>query len=114
MAGMLHWNEVHPRTPRRLTDRFGVIAIIFAAFDIGLDVLWRDKTHRMAERGQFPSPTMRAAAGFQGDDSGRELAEERVHLRATKVGAQDRPSFGDDVGQAVVDNDFHFDVRVVR
>jgi hypothetical protein len=34
---------------------------------------------------------MRAAAGFEGDDGGRELAEEWEHLRATKVGAQDRP-----------------------
>ena len=39
----------------------------------------------------FPSPIVRAAARLQCDDRGRQLAEERNHLRTAQVNAQDRP-----------------------
>jgi hypothetical protein len=62
----LRWNEVHPRTPRRLTDRFGVIAIIFAAFDIGLDVLRQDEMHRMARARSVPEPNNESRRRLRG------------------------------------------------
>ena len=40
---------------------FGVL-VVLAAFDIGFYVLWWDKTHLMAECGQFASPMVRASA----------------------------------------------------
>ena len=78
-------HEMHPRTPGGLTDCFGVVAIVFAAFDKGFDVLRRDETHRVAERGQFASPIMGGATGFQGDDGGRQLPEEGNHLRTAEI-----------------------------
>jgi hypothetical protein len=51
-------HEMHARTPGGLADRFGVVAIVFAAFDVGFDVLRRDETHGVAERGQFAGPIM--------------------------------------------------------
>ena len=86
-----HRHEMHARTPGGLADRFGVVAIVLAAFDIGFDVLRRDETHHVAERGQFASPMMRAATGFQGDVGGRELLEEGYHLRAAEIDPQHRP-----------------------
>jgi hypothetical protein len=91
LRGGFHRHETHPRTPRGLADRFGVVAIVFAAFDIGFDILRRDETHCMAEHGQFASPIMRAATGFQRDARGRKLLEERDRLRTAKVDAQNWP-----------------------
>ena len=81
---------MHARPPGRLTDRLRVVTVVLAAFDIGFDVLGRDKSHLMAERGQFAGPIVRPAAGFQGDDGRRELPEEGDHLCAAEVDAQQR------------------------
>src|ERR1700727_2362247 len=85
-----HRHVMHAWSPGGLADRFGVVAIVFAAFDIGFDVLRWDETYRVAERGQFAGPIVRAATGFQGNNGGWKLLEERHHLRATKVDAQER------------------------
>jgi hypothetical protein len=82
---------MHAGTPRGLANRLGVVAIVFAALDIWFDVLRRNETHRVAKLGQFAGPVMGTAAGFQGNDDGRELLEEGDYLRAAEVGAQDRP-----------------------
>jgi hypothetical protein len=82
---------MHPRPPGRLADCFGVVSIVFSTFDVGFDVLGRDKTHRVAERGQFASPIVRASTCFQSDDGGSEFPEEGDHLCATKVGTQNGP-----------------------
>jgi hypothetical protein len=63
----LHGYEMHARPPRGFTDRLGVVAVILGSFDVGFDILRRDEMHRVAERDEFASPVMRAAAGFQGD-----------------------------------------------
>ena len=76
---------MHARTPGGLTDRFGVVAVVLAAFDIGFDVLGRDQTHLVAERGQFAGPIMSAATGFHGDLGGRQLLEEGDHLRTAEI-----------------------------
>src|SRR4051794_18360061 len=60
----LHGHEVHARPPRRFADRFSIVTVVLAAFDIGFDVLRWNKTYLMAERGQFASPMMRATTGF--------------------------------------------------
>src|ERR1700722_11388601 len=85
-----HRHVMHAWSPGRLADRFGVVAIVFAAFDIGFDVLRWDETYRVAERGEFAGPIVRAATGFQGNNGGWKLLEERRHLRATKVDAHER------------------------
>ena len=51
LRNRLHGHEMHARPPRRFTDRLGVVAVILAAFDIGFDVLGRNQTHLVAERG---------------------------------------------------------------
>ena len=58
---------MHARSPRGLADRFGIIAVILATFDVGFDVLGRDQTHHVAERDQFAGPIMSTAAGFRGE-----------------------------------------------
>ena len=80
-----HRHEMHALTPGGLADRFGVVSIVLAAFDKGFDILRRDETHRVAERGQFAGPMMRRATGFQGDDGGRELPEVGNYLPAAEI-----------------------------
>ena len=41
--------------------------------------------------GQFACPVVSAATGFHGDLSGRELLEEKIHLRAAEIDPQHRP-----------------------
>ena len=57
------------------------VAIVLAAFDMRLDVLWWHRANGVAESGELPRPVVRAAALLHRDDRGRELAEVRDHLR---------------------------------
>src|SRR5271166_4849129 len=82
---------MHARSPRRLADRFGIISVILATFDVGFDILGRDQTHHVAERDQFAGPIMSAATGFHGDLGGGKLREEGDQLRAAEIDAQHRP-----------------------
>jgi hypothetical protein len=68
-----------------MPGRLGVVAVILAAFDIGFDVLGRDKTHLVTERGQFASPMVPAAAGFHGDPGRWQLFEEGQQLRTAEI-----------------------------
>ena len=47
---------MHAGTAGGLANRLGVVAVVLAAFDIGFDVLRRDETWRVTERGQFARP----------------------------------------------------------
>src|SRR5271165_3957719 len=85
-----HRHEMHARAPRRLADGFGVVPVVLAAFDVRFDVLRRNETRLVAERGQFASPVVGTAARFQDDLRGRELPEERIHLPATQIGPKHR------------------------
>src|SRR3954469_7345124 len=79
---------MHPRTPTGLTDRLGVVTVVFAAFDERLDILRGDQTNVMAQRAEFPPPMVRTAACFHDDFSGGKLFEEGHHLRTTEIGLQ--------------------------
>src|SRR4051812_39426258 len=81
---------MHAGPPCRFADRLGVIAIIFPAFDVRLDVLWRDQEHCVTEDGQFTCPMMGTTAGFHGHLNRRELFEEADHLRTAKIDPQRR------------------------
>ena len=82
---------MHARSPCRLANCLGVISVIFATFDVGLDVLGRDQTYLVAERGQFAGPMVTAAVGFHGNLGGRKLREEGGQLRAAEIDPQHRP-----------------------
>ena len=81
----LHWNKMHARSPCRLADRLGVVTVILAALDVGFDVLGRDQTHLVAQRDQFASPMVCAAAGFHGNLGGRKLGEKGKQLRTAEI-----------------------------
>ena len=83
----LHQHEMHAWPSSRFTDRLGVISVVLAAFDIGFDVLGRNQTHLVTERGQFASPIVRAAAGFHGDLGGWEPLKESQQLWTTESGS---------------------------
>ena len=71
-----HRHEMHAWPPRRLADRLGVVTVIFAAFDVGFDVLRWDQSDPVTECDQLASPMVRAGTGLHGDLGRRELAEE--------------------------------------
>src|SRR5271165_6861093 len=87
----LRRHEMHARSPRRLADRLGIIAVILATFDVGFDIWGRDQTYHVAERDQFAGPIMSAATGFQGDLGAGKLRKEGDQLRAAEIDPQHRP-----------------------
>src|SRR4051795_5040709 len=68
--------------PGRLTDRFRVIAVILAAFDI----LRRYQAHLVAKRGEFAGPMVGATASLDCDLGHRQLLDEWNQLRAVEIG----------------------------
>jgi hypothetical protein len=50
LFGGFHWHDMHAGTPGGLADRFGVVAVVFRAFDEGFHVLRRDQFHPVAKR----------------------------------------------------------------
>src|ERR1700722_14221647 len=82
---------MHPGSPGRLADRLGVIAVILATFDVGLDVLGRDQAHLVTERDQLASPMVSTAAGFHCNLCGKKPREEWDHLCAAEIYPQHRP-----------------------
>ena len=72
-------DEMHPQTRGGLADRFGVVAVIFAALDVWFDVLRREQAHRVTGSSELSSPKVRAGAGPQGNDRGRQTSEEWHH-----------------------------------
>jgi hypothetical protein len=83
-----HWHEMHAGTPGGLANRFGVVAVVLAAFNTGFDVLRRCETWCVTERGQFAPPMVRTAAGSKGDlgseasflKNGSSCPRRRLHL----------------------------------
>jgi hypothetical protein len=85
---LLDRDKAHRRPRRRLADRLGVNAVVFAAFDKRLDVLRRDQLDPVPQRLQPAAPMVRGAARFQQ----REVLFENAIIggeprMATSVGA---------------------------
>jgi hypothetical protein len=91
LLGGLHPHEAHPRAPGSLADCLGVVAIVvLGAFHEGLHILRRDQANVVTQGAEFPSPVVGTATRFHGDLGGGKLFKEGDHLRAAKVGSQDR------------------------
>jgi hypothetical protein len=75
-----------------LTDDLGIRSIILLAFDIGLHVGRRDEPHDMPESLQLARPMMRGGAGFDADETGRQLLEEREYVSTLQLPANDHAS----------------------
>jgi hypothetical protein len=84
-------HKAHPRPAHRLADRFGVDRVVFAAFDIGLDVLRWDQHDLMPQPAQHPPPVVRSAARLQPDPRRRQLDKKLLYLRPSQLPAQHRP-----------------------
>jgi len=66
----------------------GIVAVVLATLQVGLDVLRRDQAHVMAKGGQLACPMVRAAARFHGNHGRRVPFEERHQLRAAEIDPQ--------------------------
>ena len=84
LLGRLHRHEPHRRACHRLADRFRIGRVGLAALHIGLDVGRRHQAHLMAQLDQLARPVMRRAARLDADQAGRQLGEERQHLRSSQ------------------------------
>jgi hypothetical protein len=84
---------MHAGPPGRLTDCLGIVAVVLAALDVGFDVLRRDETHLVTERGQLARPMVSAGTSLHGDLGGRQLLEESNYLRAAEIDPQHRSVF---------------------
>jgi hypothetical protein len=89
LLSRLHRHEAHGRPAHRLAQRFSVCRIVLAALDVRFDYLRRDQFHRMPERLQQTCPMMARTAGFDRDHRRCKLLEERHHLLAPQLLAQD-------------------------
>ncbi len=87
LLGRFGRHEAHAGPLHCLTDGLSIGSIILLAFDIGLHVGRRDQPHDMPESLQLARPMMRGGAGFDADQAGRQLLEERQHVPALQLSA---------------------------
>ena len=82
-------HKPHGRPPYRLADRLGVGGVVLVALDVGFHVLRRHQPHLVAKLREFTCPTVGCRAGFYADKATRQRPEERQHLTAPKLLAND-------------------------
>ncbi len=87
--GALDRHEPHVRPSDRLADRRRVgRVVLLAALHVGLHMRRRQKANLVPQRGNLPSPIMRATARLHADKAGRQLAEEAHHLGTAQLPPQ--------------------------
>ena len=79
----LNLNKAHAGTAYGFTDRFGIIRVVLAALDVGLDELWRHQACLVSHLTQLTRPVVGTTAGFHADQGRSQLAEVRQHLTAS-------------------------------
>lgn len=70
----------HARTAAGLTNRLGIIGVVFATLHIGFDELRGNQAHLVPQHTQLSRPVMGAAACFHHHQARLQLAEEIQHL----------------------------------
>jgi hypothetical protein len=90
LVGGLDRDRAHGRTRRCLVDRFGVLAVVFAAFEERLYVLRREQSNPMTQLNEQAAPMMRAAARLQHHFSRLQLAEKRLDLATPELAPEHR------------------------
>jgi hypothetical protein len=90
LLSRLRRHEAHRRPAHRFAKCLGVRRIVLAALDLGLDQLRCDQFHRMPKCLQQPRQMMTGTTGLDRDYCRRKLLEERHHLLAPKLLAQNR------------------------
>src|SRR5215467_472313 len=66
-------NKVHSRSLHRLGDGLRIAEVVLVAFEKRLDVLSWDQANVMAEWDNLARDVMRATAGLQADEAGRQV-----------------------------------------
>src|SRR5918998_3065885 len=108
-------DKAHGRAGDRLADRLRIASVGLASLHVRLDVGRRHQPNLVTEADQLARPVMARAAGLHADKAGRELAEERDHLRSSQSPpddhlsrAADRVNLKDVLGQVEADGrDLH-------
>ena len=77
-------NESHIRPTDSLTNGFGIIGIVLAALAVRDNEFGIHQLDGMAEFADFSSPVLGRGAGFNADQTGFKLSEERQHFRAAQ------------------------------
>jgi hypothetical protein len=78
----LDGNEVHRRPLHRLRDRLSIAIVVLVALEERLHVLCWDEAHIMPECPDLAGNVMRAAAGFQADETARYIGKPALELAA--------------------------------
>ena len=92
-AALLFWrfgrDEPHVRPSDCLTDRFGVDSIVLMPLHVGLHIGRRHQPHSVAKRLEFARPMVRRSAGFDTDQTRRQLLEECHYVAPLQLPADD-------------------------
>src|SRR4051795_91005 len=87
-------DKAHCRSTGSLSDRFRVGRIILLALDERFDVGGWDQANLMPEVTDGPTPVVRAATGFHGDDAARLLGKEAENFLSGKLLAEPNATVG--------------------
>src|SRR3954471_12999056 len=90
----LNRDKAHRRSTGRLSDRFRVSRIVLLALDERFDVGGWDQANLMPEVTDGPTPVVRAATGFHGDDAARLLGKEAENFLSGKLFAEPTAAVG--------------------
>jgi hypothetical protein len=89
LLGRLGRDEPHIGPGDRFADCLGISGIVLVSFDVGLHVGRRHQPHSVAERLELARPMMRRGAGFDTNQTRRQLLEEGQHVAALELATQD-------------------------
>jgi|SRR5258705_8845452 len=76
----LCWDEPHVGAGDRLANCLCVSHVVLLSLDIGLYVSRRHQSHGMAKRLELARPMVRRGAGFDTDQTRRQLLKERQDI----------------------------------
>ena len=88
LIGRLHRYKPDVGAPDSFADRFGVVVVILASLTVRFDEFDRNDADLVPEFLELARPVMSTTAGFETDQAGRALSDERQQFVSTQRLAQ--------------------------
>src|SRR5258706_14414206 len=94
LFGGLGWYKAHAGPGDCLANGLRVSRIVLLPLDVGLHIGRWDQPHGVTQCLELARPVVRRGAGFDTDQTGRQLLEERQDVAALQLAANDHLALG--------------------